>query len=173
MDFSLSNAEMVQIWKDNQEMLHKRKDSEEKQGLSKKDDRLLYLTNTISSIVDMAMECGQCESDPLELTPCERVVRIRRPLPMEVLRINHPEAILYGGVFIKVKGLLIPSYLMKEIGYYTKKLDIKTYKLPEWVTNEYMLGTLKSVKGYGFCFSKSDIITNYITYASAWEYLEL
>ena len=173
MEFTITGNEMLQIWQDNQENLHKRKEKEEKSGITKKEDKLLYLTDTISSIVDMAMEVGQCDSAPLDLTPCTRVVRIRRALPMEILRISHPESVLYGGVFLKVKGLIVPHHILRDIGYYTKKVDIQVNKLPDWVREQYMLGTIKDCGPYGFCFSKDDPISNHITYASAWEFLEL
>lgn len=171
MEYMLTGNEMMQIWKENQKMLHERQEKEA--NMNRHDDSLLFLTKTITSIVDMALEVGQCDTAPLDLTPCTRVVRIHKSLPIDILKISHPESILYGGVFMKVKGLIIPHHILRDIRYYTKKVDIDVSKLPSWVTEQYMLGTMKDVGEYGFCFAKDDPITSHVTYASAWEYLEL
>lgn len=129
-----------------------------------------YLTKILFKILSMAVEVDQT-SMPDEITECRKVIKIRKfNVPIEQMRINHPEILIFEGVYLIAEGVFLPRKVMESIGYDTigkkwGKLDISG--LPEG----YVYSTVKEIgNGCGFALKKSDISEIINNRASAWEY---
>lgn len=126
-----------------------------------------YMVRNLLQLYNQCIEIDQLKVPEDKYVPCKKVVQIKRVLPIDVLRLSHPELIVWEGVYMTVEGLMIPKDILKEIGYYKKsKLDLSS--MPEG----YAYGTLKDVGRYGFCFKKQEI-TNYITNSSGWQLFDI
>ena len=126
-----------------------------------------YLYKVVYGIVDTALSVGQLDR-PDGMVEVKRLIKVKKILPLEILRINHPELILFEGVFLVASGLAIPQETMTKIGFYKKPQVLNTDILPPG----YVYGTLRDVGEYGFALKESDI-TNYVTYSRAWEFVNL
>lgn len=132
-----------------------------------------YLTTVLYNILSMAVEVDQTYI-PEEITECKKVIKIRRlNIPVELMRRNHPEILIFEGVYLIATGIFIPKSVMESIGYDTMnkkwgKLDISG--LPEG----YSYSTMREIEnGCGFALKKSDISENINNRASAWEYFSV
>lgn len=131
-----------------------------------------YMVKNLYSLYDMSIEVGQLDV-PTEITPCKRVLQIKRMLPVDVLRLSHPELIVWEGVYMIVEGIAIPKNIMKDIGYYRKGyLNYNNRKHIE-LPSGYNYGTLKDVGlGYGFALKDQDL-TMYLDNSSGWNFFNL
>lgn len=123
-----------------------------------------YMIRNLHSLYNYCIEVDQLAEPPVDVcVPCKKVVQIKRVLPVDALKLSHPELIVWEGVYMIVEGLMIPKSIMKETGIY-KNRWLNVSMLPDG----YEYGTLKDVGKYGFVFKKQEI-TNYITNSSGWQ----
>lgn len=122
-----------------------------------------YMVRNLYMLYDQCIKVNQLMVPSDKPVACKKVVQIKRVLPVEVLKLSHPELIVWEGVYMVVEGIMIPKSILKEIGFYgRRKLDSSS--LPP----DYMYGTLKDTGRYGFAFKNQDI-TNYINNSSGWQ----
>ena len=124
-----------------------------------------YMVRNLMQLYNECLEVDQLLKpiDDETCIPCRKVVQVKRVLPVDALRINHPELIVWEGVYMIVDGLMIPKKILKDIGYYRKR-KLQLDNMP----NGYVYGTLKDVGKYGFVLKESEI-TNHITNSSGWQ----
>ena len=130
-----------------------------------------YMVRNLYNLYDLSIKVGQLDI-PKEITPCKRVLQIKRMLPVEILRLSHPELIVWEGVYMVVDGIAIPKDIMKSIGYYKKGyIDYENNYVG--LPSGYNYGTLKDVGlGYGFALKNQDL-TMYLDNSSGWEFFNL
>jgi hypothetical protein len=150
------------------------------QNLTKKRDRVQeeiqenpdcdYITKIIYNLFEMALEVDQV-NNPSEITKCKRVVKLKRSVPLETIRLAHPELVIFEGVYLIVDGIALPESVMSRIGFYKtgRGRVIDTSDLPKG----YKYGLLRDNGSYGFAFSNSDIVSGYINYSAAWELMDM
>lgn len=122
-----------------------------------------YMVRNLLQLYNQCIEVDQLKVPVDSCVPCKKVVQIKRVLPVDALKLSHPELIVWEGVYMTVEGLMIPKNILKSIGY-SRKSRLNLENMPEG----YVYGTLKDVGKYGFCFKKQEI-TNYITNSSGWQ----
>lgn len=132
------------------------------------DTEYSWMIKNLYSLFDMSIEVHQNEI-PTEIQECSRVVQIKRVLPTEIIKLSHPELMIFEGVYIIAKGIAIPKDILKKAEYY-KRGYLKKELLPDG----FNYGTLKETGlGYGFAFSNEDEISKYITESHGWEFFNL
>lgn len=122
-----------------------------------------YMVRNLFQLYTECIEVNQLMVPEDKCVECKKVVQIKRVLPVDALKLSHPELIVWEGVYMVVEGLMIPKSILKSIGYY-KRSGLNLDNMPE----DYVYGTLKDVGKYGFCFKRQEI-TNYITNSSGWQ----
>ena len=126
-----------------------------------------YIYKVLHGIVDNALSVDQL-GVPKQVTEVKRLIKIKKILPLDTLRISHPELILFEGVFLIAEGIALPTDVMKKIGFYNKPQILDTSELP----SGYVYGTIRDVGEYGFALKESDL-TQFVTYSKAWEFVNL
>lgn len=132
------------------------------------DSEYSWIVKNLYSLFDMSIRVNQ-EEIPTEIQECSRVVQIKRVLPTEIIRLSHPELMIFEGIYLIVKGIAIPKDILKKAGYYKRG-----YLNRELLPDGFSYGTLKETGlGYGFAFSNEDEISKYITESHGWEFFNL
>lgn len=159
-DYETKKKDLIKRRDEMKTLLDAQQESEE---VDKKD---LYLINTLYKLLSMSVECDQL-FEPTKITECKRVIKIRRSLPLEILRETHPELIVFEGVFMTHDCVIIPHDIMRKIGFYSRKMK-NTDILPEG----YCYSTLKDVGNFGIALKESEV-TRQMNFSDGWEFFNL
>lgn len=124
-----------------------------------------YYVKSLYQLYSWSVDVNQIEI-PKEITPCKRVLKIQKILPLNEVRVEHPELLQFGGIFVIAEGIAIPHEEMKKRGFYKRWMD--THGLPQ----EYEYSTIKDLGDYGFALKKSQLV-DFMTKATCWEFFDL
>lgn len=135
-----------------------------------------FMIKAMISIANMCLDADQPKI-PTEENPCfecERVVNIKKVLPVEELRRDHPEVMIFEGVYLKVKGIAMTyDYLNgrgRNVGRHLSYDDGPNSTLPDG----YNYGTLKDCHGrYVFALSKDEPLSKFIYSSNGYDVFDL
>jgi hypothetical protein len=129
-----------------------------------------YITKVMYDILGMAISVNQVEV-PGEIKECKRLIHIRRPMPLEIVRISHPELIVFEGIYLVANGIAIPERDMRSIGYFKRGRGrvIDTSVLP----SGFNYGLLRDNGDYGFTFSNDEVVSKYVGFSTGWELVDM
>lgn len=117
-----------------------------------------YLIRAMRDIINLALDNDQLrvpESD--EYFECNRVINVKRVLPIEELKKGHPELFVFEGVYLVVKGIAISKTIIDSAKDFRGVIDES--KLPEG----YVYGSLKDVHGsYYFAPARDEQLMQFL-----------
>lgn len=133
----------------------------------------------IKAMINIANMCLDSEQPkvPDELDPCfecERVVNIKKVLPIEEIRRDHPEVTIFEGVYVKVKGIAMTH----DYAYSRGKQNGRRVSFDAGPDSSlpagYNYGTLKDCHGrYLFALSKDEPLSKFIYSSNGYDIFDL
>lgn len=117
-----------------------------------------YLIRAMRDIIDLALSNDQLRiPEAGEYFECNRVVNVKRVLPIEELRKGHPELFVFEGIYLVVKGIAISKTVVDSATDSRGVLDES--KLPAG----YVYGSIKDVHGsYYFAPARDEQLMQFL-----------
>lgn len=137
------------------------------------DKQTRYYKDSLTTLVNMCMECDQLTVPDGKFSPCSRVIKVRTGIPNYVYPYFNSEKVMLSGVYIKVEGMILSKEYTSEIleaGH--NKVAIFPEK-DKFEFSEYELGSFRiNPDGTSFVLKRSNV-TDYIYRGSQYELFEL